>query len=83
MLQAIGVFAIAPVFGAATGLHIGSLPRLRPYGAQKSGRVAGARPYFHIVRLQQGAALVCPVLLEFEDDLLKSEHGSVALLVSM
>ena len=45
--------------------------------ARKKVAVWLVPPYFHIVRLQQGTALVCPVLLEFEDDLLEGEHGSL------
>ncbi len=81
MLQAIGIFAIAPVFGAAAGLHIGGFPRLRAYGAQKSGGVAGTRADFHVVRMQQCAALIGPILLKLEDDLLNGQHEGVALLV--
>ena len=39
------------------------------------GRVAGARANFHIVGLEQSAALGIPVLLQFEDDLLEGQHG--------
>ena len=75
MLEAVGVVAVAAVFGAAAGLHVGGFPRLGADGAQKGGRVAGARAHFHVIRLQEGAALGGPVLLKGEDDLLKADHG--------
>jgi hypothetical protein len=37
--------------------------------------VAGARTDFHVIGLEQGAALGVPVLLQFENDLLKGQHG--------
>jgi len=30
---------------------------------------------FHVERLDDGAAFVCPECLQFEDDLLEGEHG--------
>ena len=35
---------------------------------------------FHIKRLEEGAALGGPVVLQFEDDLLEGEHGCVEKL---
>ncbi|MPM97127.1 hypothetical protein SDC9_144300 [bioreactor metagenome] len=75
MLATVGVLAIAAVLGAAAGLHIGSLPWLRPQGAQEGGGVRGARPDLHVVGLQEGAALVGPVGLQSKNDLLECEHG--------
>ena len=75
MLQAVGVFAVAAIFGAAAGLHVGGFPWLGADGAQKRGGVAGARADFHVVGLEQGAALGVPVLLQFENDLLEGQHG--------
>ena len=51
MLQSIGVLAIATVFRAAAGLHIGGLPGLGANGAQKGSRVGGACADFHVVGL--------------------------------
>jgi hypothetical protein len=36
--------------------------------------MAGARADFHVVGLQQGAAAFGPVILEFENDFLESQH---------
>ena len=74
MLQAVGVVAVAAVFGAAAGLHIGNVPRLGAERAQAGGGVGRTRAYFHVEGLDNGAALVGPVLLQFEDDLLEGEH---------
>lgn len=75
MLQAVGIVAIAAIFGAAAGLHVRGPPWLWTDGPQEGGRVACARADLHIVRLQQGAALLGPVILQFKDDVLKAEHG--------
>jgi hypothetical protein len=53
-------------------LHVGGFPRLRADGAQEGGGVAGAGADFHVVRLEQGAAFVAPVLLQAQDDFLKA-----------
>ena len=74
MLQPIGVFAIAPVFWASRGLHIGCAPRLGADRTKKGCSVRGARADLHIVGLEQGAALLIPVLLQTQNNLLKSEH---------
>lgn len=74
VLQAVRVFAVAAVLGAARRLHVGGAPRLGADGAQEGGRVRGAGADFHVVRLQQGAALLVPIVLEREDDLLEGEH---------
>ena len=74
MLQAIRVLAIAAIFWAARGLYVGGAPRLWTERAQECGRVRGTGAHLHVVRLQQGAALLIPVLLELEDDFLKGDH---------
>ena len=76
MLRTVRVFAIAPILGAATGLHISRFPRLRAERASKSRSVRSARTDFHVVRLQQRAALLVPVLLEGENDWLKGKHDA-------
>ncbi|MCY1220496.1 hypothetical protein D9M72_325110 [compost metagenome] len=74
VLQAVGVFAVAPVLGAARRLHVGGAPGFRADRAQERGGVRGAGADFHVVGLQQGATLLVPVFLERKDDLLKGEH---------
>ena len=71
MLQPVGVLAIAPVLGAARGLHVGGAPRLRAERAQRGRRVEGARAHLHVVGLQDDAALLRPIALEREDQPLK------------
>src|SRR6202012_3946144 len=75
VLQAVRVLAVAAVLGAAAGLHVGGLPRLGAERAQEGGGVAGARADFHVVGLQQGAALLVPVVLQAKNDLLEGQHG--------
>jgi hypothetical protein len=74
VLQTVRVLAVAAVLGTAAGLHVGRFPRLGPQRAQEGRRVAGAGADFHVVGLQQRAALAVPVVLEREDDLLEAAH---------
>lgn len=74
VLQAVGVVAIAAVFGAAAGLDVGGKPRLGAERAQAGGGVGSTGADFHVERLDNGAAFVCPECLQFKDDLLKGEH---------
>ena len=71
VLQPVRVLAVAPVLGAAGRLHIGRAPGLRPQRAQGRGRVEGAGAHFHVVGLEDDAALVGPVALEREDQALE------------
>ena len=75
MLQAVGVLAVATVFGTAAGLDVSGAPWLRPDGAQESGGVRGACTHFHVVGLEQSTTLLVPVVLQGEDDFLKGQHG--------
>src|SRR5574343_124910 len=74
VLQAVGVLAVAAVLGAAAGLHISGLPGLGADGAQEGGGVRGARAHFHVVGLQERAALGVPIGLQLQDDLLEGQH---------
>ena len=74
VLQAVRVLAIATVFGAAAGLHVGGLPGLGAERAQEGGGMRGAGAHFHVVGLQQRAALGVPVGLQFQNDLLEGQH---------
>ncbi len=73
MLQAVRVLAVAPVLGAARRLHVGGLPRLRAERAQERRGMRSARADFHVIGLQQRAALLVPVVLQCQDDLLKAQ----------
>ena len=75
VLQAVGVVAVAAVFRAAAGLDVGGKPRLGAECAQAGGGMGCTGTDFHVERLDDGAAFVCPEGLQFEDDLLEGEHS--------
>ena len=74
VLQAVGVLAIAAILGAAAGLHVGGLPGLWADGAQEGGGVRSAGADFHVIGLEQCAAVFGPVGLQFQNDLLEGQH---------
>jgi hypothetical protein len=74
VLQAVRVFAVAAILGTARRLHVGRAPWLRSDRAQEGARVEGAGADFHVVGLEQGAALLVPVGLQGQDNLLECEH---------
>jgi hypothetical protein len=71
MLQAVGVFAVAAIGRSTRWLHIGGIPGFGTECAQEGGGVKGAGAHFHIVGLQYHAALLGPILLQREDQILK------------
>ena len=71
MLQPVRVFAVAAVLWPARGLHIGGPPRFRPERAQGRRRMKGARAHFHVVGLQDHAALFGPEPLQSENEALE------------
>ena len=81
VLQPVRVLAVAAVLGAAARLHVGGLPRLGAEGAQEGRGVAGAGADLHVVGLQQRAALLGPVRLQAQDDLLEREHRALESVV--
>ncbi|MNE75265.1 hypothetical protein D3C80_1714050 [compost metagenome] len=56
-------------------MHIGSLPRFWSKGTQCRCRVECTSTHFHIIRLQNGAALVSPIVMERQDERLKRTFG--------
>ena len=74
MLQPVGVFAIAAVRGSAAGLDIGGVPRLRPKCAQRGGGVEGTRADFHVIGLEDDAALFPPIGMEGQDEVLEGKR---------
>ena len=66
MLQPVRIFAIAAVFRPARGLHIGCIPRLRTERPQSGRRMEGAGAHFHVIGLQDDAALFRPKPLKGE-----------------
>ena len=79
MLQAVGVLAVATVGGAAARLDVGGVPGLRADGAEEGGGVEGAGAHFHVVGLQHHAALLGPVVLQGENQVLEGAHGGRSL----
>jgi len=73
-LQAVGVLAVAAVGGAAAGLHVGGVPRLRTQRAQEGGRVEGAGADLQVQRLDQHAAVLRPVGVQALDQLLEGDR---------
>jgi hypothetical protein len=68
------MFSGAGFLRPARRLHVGGAPRLRADRAQEGAGVEGAGADFHIVWLEQGAALLVPVGLQGQDNLLKCQH---------
>ena len=74
MLKAVWVLSVATV-GRSTGrLDISCAQWLRAHGSKKSRRMEGARTNFHIIRLKHHTALVRPVSLEAQDQILKMHY---------
>ena len=71
VLQPVGVLAIAAVAGAARRLDIGGLPRLLAQRPQHGGRVQGAGADLDVIGLQNGAALLAPIVVQGQDQVLK------------
>ena len=74
VLQTVWVLAVAAIFRATRGLHVRRAPWLGAERAQKRGRVRRTRADLHVVRLNDGAALLVPVGLQAQDGFLKSDH---------
>ena len=72
MLEPVGVFAIAPIGGAARRLNIGRLPGFFAQGAQGGGGVEGAGAHLNIIGLQDHAALTGPKSVQTQDHFLKA-----------
>jgi hypothetical protein len=72
MLQAKGVFTVAAIGWSAARLHVGSTPWLRTYGAQERRRVKCPGTHFLVVRLYDHATALGPILLQLENQILKT-----------
>ncbi len=71
VLHTIRIFAITAIGGTAARLYIACAPRIGAERAQRSGRMKRASAYFVVVGLHNNAAVVCPIALQSQDDLLK------------
>ena len=76
VLQPVGVLAIAAIAGAARRLDVGGLPRLLAQGPQHGGGVQGAGADLDVIGLQNGAALLAPIVVQGQDQILKRERFS-------
>src|SRR4029079_1923084 len=71
VLQTVGIFSITSVLGAARGLNESGTPRFRPQRAKRGGGVKRPCPDLHVIGLQDHAALLRPVMLQRENQILK------------
>ena len=71
MLQPVGIFTIAAVLWSPRRLHIGGVPGFRTKCAKRRGRVKCARAHFHVVGLQENAAVIGPITLQRQDQSLE------------
>ena len=67
VLQPIGIFAVAAVLRPARRLHIGGVPAARPERPQRRCGMECSSADFHVVRLQDQAAIVSPVIVQGQD----------------
>lgn len=72
MLQTIWIFAITPVCRSTTRLHVSCIPGFGADCSQKSAGVEGSCTNFHIQGLLYEATLVRPIMLQSQDEALKS-----------
>src|ERR1700733_14956081 len=75
MLQAIRVLAVAPILWTPRRLHECGVPRLRTQCSQGCCRMEGAGTHFHVIGLQDNAALLRPEMLQREDQILEGLAG--------
>lgn len=74
MLQPVGVLAIAAICRAPAWLHISGIPWIRTKRTQSRCGMKSTCAHFHIIRLQNRASLIAPVVMELKDDLLEAER---------
>ena len=73
MAEAVGVLAIAAVGWPTTRLNVGAPPRVGPKRPQHRRGVERPRPHFHVIGLQQNAALRAPIAVERKDQVLETQ----------
>src|SRR5678816_148036 len=73
MTEPIGVFAVTAVGRTAAWLDISCPPPIRPERTKHGGGVESPRPHFHVIGLQDHAALRTPVTVEREDEVLEAQ----------
>ena len=71
VLQPVGIFAVAAVLRPPRRLHIGRIPWPRAKRAQGGRGMEGAGAHFHVVGLQDHAAVIGPITLQRQDQSLE------------
>src|SRR5215212_5811793 len=71
--EPVGVLAVAAVGWAAARLDVSGPPRVGPKRAQHGGRMEGPCPHLHVIRLEDHAALIAPIAVEREDQVLEAQ----------
>ena len=74
VLHAVGVLAVAAVGGTAAGLRIAGAPLGGTERAQRGRGVEGTGTDLGVIGLHNDAALLAPVLLEAQDDVLEGKR---------
>src|SRR6185437_1777158 len=81
VLQAKRIVAIASIRRTPRGLYKRGSPRLRTDGTQEGRGVKRPRAHRHVVGLQDHAALLRPIALQREDQVLKCARRGARSLV--
>ena len=74
VLHAVGVFAVAAVGRTAAGLRIAGAPLGGTERAQRGRGMEGTGTDLGVIGLHNDAALLAPVLLEAQDDVLEGKR---------
>lgn len=74
MLHAIRIFAVSSIRGTPAWLGISSPPGLRAQGPEERSGMKGARPHFQIIGLVDNAALLCPEVMQRENEILEGHN---------
>ena len=68
MLEAVGIFAVASVGGAATGFDVGDRPRFGADCSEKGVGIHGSCTFFCVVGLGDQASSIAPELIQSCND---------------
>ncbi len=81
MLQAVGVLAVPAVGRSPGGLNVGDTPILGVQRPKRRRRMEGSGTDFTVVRLQNDATALGPIIRQRENDLLKGHLWHIPLLL--
>jgi hypothetical protein len=76
VLHAIRILAVSPIRWTPAWLGIGGTPGLWAKGAEERGWMKGTRPHLQIVGLMNDAALLGPVVMQCENEILEGHEQS-------